>query len=259
MLRPGRQRSGKITPTGSPSLSFRFPPPTFANLSEPAGITAGQDGNIWFTDILANNIGRVDSGPRIGSISPNTGWTPLALQPGTGVVLKGSGFTQGMSVQFGNAYARAVPESISSNGTVIHVRVPRLATVGPLALITPDGQTAAISATAFTVHSDRNTNGFSFHNFEDPGVSFSDVVSLFGRDQTYINVRIFGIKIKTNIHNPFAVLFKNIVDPLVDDGQCFGMSLASGRLLLRQKPFRRSRSSLGRRSRLCGTWRHQTH
>ena len=41
--------------------------------------------------------------PIVNSISASVGWAPVALQPGTLVTLKGSGFCPGTTVQFGNA------------------------------------------------------------------------------------------------------------------------------------------------------------
>src|SRR5215475_5421800 len=41
---------------GSRFKSFRIP----TNNSEPEGITLGPDGNMWFTEAAANQIGRID-------------------------------------------------------------------------------------------------------------------------------------------------------------------------------------------------------
>jgi peptidylprolyl isomerase len=46
---------GRITPTGTIT---EFPVPT--SKSGPLGISAGPDGNIWFTEINANKIGRIN-------------------------------------------------------------------------------------------------------------------------------------------------------------------------------------------------------
>ena len=39
------------------STISEFPPPT--GDSGPAGITLGPDGNLWFTEYIANKIGRI--------------------------------------------------------------------------------------------------------------------------------------------------------------------------------------------------------
>src|SRR5215216_1333454 len=48
-----------LTPVAAanPLKSFRIPT---AN-SQPAGITLGPDGNMWFTEAAANQIGRIDA------------------------------------------------------------------------------------------------------------------------------------------------------------------------------------------------------
>jgi streptogramin lyase len=49
------------TPTVAQPFVTEFPLPT-AN-SIPAGITAGPDGNLWFTEFNGNQIGRITARP----------------------------------------------------------------------------------------------------------------------------------------------------------------------------------------------------
>jgi len=174
---------------------------------------------------------------RIDNFTPTSGQTPQELHAGTEVVIQGAGFCQGSQVAFGSdrifingqqqPLAIAVPTSISADGRTIHVNVPRLATDGPLSVITPSSHTY-VSNAQFTVDSYRNTDGFSFHNFDMNGVSFDDVVELFGYGQTHISL----FWIPTPIPDPLALLFKLIADAaLGGDGACHGFALSSQRLL----------------------------
>jgi virginiamycin B lyase len=50
-----------MTPTGAVA-EFRLPPARVGDLnvsSQPWGITAGPDGNLWFTEQVGNKIGRI--------------------------------------------------------------------------------------------------------------------------------------------------------------------------------------------------------
>jgi hypothetical protein len=178
--------------------------------------------------------------PHITGFSPGAGSTPMALQPGTDVVLTGDRFAPGMVVQFGNQYAQATPTSISPDGTTIHVRVPRLATDGPLTLISSSGCAVATSSASFTVHSFRNTDGFAFANRSLPGVSYDDIQELFGYGQTHLGINlcfpIGNCTITTPIPDPLALLFTGIASAALNDGQCSGFALASQRLARGDEP-----------------------
>jgi hypothetical protein len=167
--------------------------------------------------------------------------TPRSLHRGTEVVLHGTGLSSDCEVQFGNPYALASPRSVSADGTALDVTVPRLATDGPVTLITPNGCSIA-SPAQFAVHSYRNTNGFAFANPTIPGVSFDDVTQLFGYDQTHFSfpnpfLPFILPDIVTPIPDPLAGLFTAIADQALNDGQCSGMSLASQRLIHGNEPF----------------------
>jgi len=70
-------RIGRITPSGAIS---EWPLPT-AN-AEPGGITAGPDGNIWFTEEHANNIGRITPSGSISEFHVTGGGNPRGIAPG---------------------------------------------------------------------------------------------------------------------------------------------------------------------------------
>jgi hypothetical protein len=184
----------------------------------------------------------------IASFSPNLGKTPQAQAPGTLVDVQGQGFRPGSLIQFGNAYAQVAPTYVSADGTDLHVEVPQFATDGPLVYFTPpgpgapNGYKAATSSSSFAVDSYRNINGFDFPNPALPGVSFQDVVDLFGYNQTHLqipNPLAPGLlpNIVTSVPDPFAEALALVANQFLNDGQCQGMSLASLRLMNGDVPF----------------------
>jgi hypothetical protein len=168
-----------------------------------------------------------DARPGISAVSPEAGWTPVALQPGTEIVLTGSHLAPDLVVQFGNEYAR-VTGSVNAAMTELRVRVPRLATSGRLTLLAPDGTLLATAPISFDVHSFRNTDGFAFVNLgvRDANFSYSDDIELFG----YLGTTIGGIFLPLpNV--PALVGFNALADRLLAGGLCYGISLAGERLL----------------------------
>lgn len=179
------------------------------------------------------------------------GQTPQGASPdlGTLVIVHGQGFCPGSTVYFGNARASAVTQGPFTDGlgpfgdeTAVRTSVPSLATSGQLYVVRQgESLTSAGTATAaFTVDSYRNINGFSFNNSDQfqqrvGGYSFSDVSTVFGDAATHVSVNPcwpFGdCSITTPIPDPLALLFWGIADAALQQGQCFGFSLASQRLL----------------------------
>ncbi|MFL5657574.1 MAG: hypothetical protein ACJ8CB_25760 [Ktedonobacteraceae bacterium] len=171
----------------------------------------------------------------INSFTPHSGFAPQSLREGTEVFIQGAGFCADSQVGFGTGQkepqllATATPMSISEDGRELHVKVPRLATDGPLTVITPGGA-QYVSQDTFTVHSYRNTNGFKFENYSYGGCNFDDVVELYGNDQTHI---FFGL-----IPDPFALAYTAIVSEVLKNHEsCHGISLTSQRLLHGDQPF----------------------
>jgi hypothetical protein len=171
----------------------------------------------------------------IDSFTPHSGFAPQSLSEGTEVVIQGCGFSAYSLVGFGTGQkdpqflATATPTFISEDGRELHVKVPRLATDGPLTVITPEGA-RYVSQDTFTVHSYRNTNGFSFENYPYGGCNFDDVVELYGNDQTHI---FFGL-----IPDPFALGYTFLANEVLKSHEsCHGISLTSQRLLHGDLPF----------------------
>lgn len=179
-----------------------------------------------------------------------TGQTPQGASPdlGTVVIIHGQGFCPGSTVYFGNDLATSAQQGPFTDGlgpygdeTAIRTSVPVLATSGEVYVVPPQlAPTSPGTATApFTIDSYRDTDGFSFDNgntFQNKvgGYSFSDVSDVFGYDQTHVSVNgcwPFSCPVSTPIPNPLALVFWGIADEALRDGQCFGFSLASQRLL----------------------------
>ena len=158
----------------------------------------------------------------IDSISPNWIEVPNSLKPGTLVTLKGDGFINGSTVQFGASDELAPASYVSADYTELRVSVPRLATSGALTVRTPTGREFK-SSSAVTVNSYRNTKGYSFVNPTATGVSWSTAEKLFGHDQMHF---FFGL-----IPDPLAAIFVAIADSVLDDGQCYGVSRTTQQFL----------------------------
>jgi hypothetical protein len=186
-----------------------------------------------------------------GTVKLTGGQTPQGASPdlGTLVIVHGQGFCPGSTVYFGNAQAAAVTQGPFTDGlgpfgdeTVLRTAVPSLATSGSVYVVRPgDSLSSPGTASApFTVDSYRNVDAFSFDNssnFQNAvgGYSFSDVSAVFGDAATHISINPcwpFGTcTIVTPVPDPFALLFWGIADAALQQGQCFGFSLASQRLL----------------------------
>jgi IPT/TIG domain len=181
----------------------------------------------------------------------SSGVTPQGVSPdeGTVVIIRGQGFCPGSTVYFGNDHAAATTQGPFTDGlgpfgdeTAIRTAVPSLATSGDV-FVVRQGESLVSSGTAtapFSIDNYRNVNGFSFDNSDQfqsrvGGYSFSDVSDVFGDEQTHISVNPcwpFGdCSITTPVPDPFALLFWGVADAALQDGQCFGFSLASQRLL----------------------------
>jgi hypothetical protein len=185
----------------------------------------------------------------VNGFNPTSGSTPTNVPqvPGTLVTINGVGFCVSpneqnsvLKVQFGNdnfPEELQTPSYTSPDGTQIQVRVPRLAMTGPLKVIWPNPPNFAItSQQTFTVSNYRNTNGFSFVNPTngiDPFSALSRVGDLFG---------ICGVvQCVWGLPTPFPNLFGSAIAGAAPffflQGYCFGVDLASQRLLQGAVPF----------------------
>ncbi|HEX4796791.1 MAG TPA: IPT/TIG domain-containing protein [Humisphaera sp.] len=214
--------TGRISPvfaapgSGPVSGFVTFTPSTTTPLGPTTVTLHVTDGPITATATISVTVRQFS----LTSFSPASGNAPQLLQPGTLLTLHGVGLDLVRSVQFGNVDALATPISVTGGGTTLTARVPRLATNGHVTIIAVNGSTWS-NGVNFTVHSFRNTNGYSFSNFNVGGVTWDDMVQAFGFDQTHI----WG----TPIPDPLAAIMWGIAAATLNDGQCFGVSLSSSR------------------------------
>ncbi|HEV3313107.1 MAG TPA: hypothetical protein VG815_21565, partial [Chloroflexota bacterium] len=175
--------------------------------------------------------------------NPGTGWTPVSLHPGTPITIQGSSFCPGMTVQFGNVNAQVtVPTPAATSSAT--VSVPRLATTGPISVISPDGTVTSSTAGTFTVDSYRNQDGFSFNNNggaleAQVGNGYDlnrEMTDVFGYAQTHLRVNFcfpFDCTVQTGIPDPIAAVMTALAGAFIptSSGLCFGFATGSQRLL----------------------------
>lgn len=170
-------------------------------------------------------------GGTIGSLAPTDVRTPLRLQSGAVVTIHGSGFCPDSVVQFGNDRALGTGVTVSPDGRTLSARVPRLATTGPLTIVS--GGVPLRSTTPLTVDSYRNTRALRAPNTTNTA-TFADLTEAFGADQTTTTISF-------NPCWPFKCTFKvatvknshatQIIDRRPGSGGlCFGFSLQALRL-----------------------------
>lgn len=170
----------------------------------------------------------------VTDVSPAAGWVPRDLRPGTTVTLTGTGLCPGASVQFGNPRATATPDSVDPAGTSLRVRVPRLATTGPITVSGPD---EAIVSAPFTVLTPRSVEAFKFNNFDHPGIGLDEVTELYGEAQTRITIDpcnpLPGVippvcPIPTPLPNPLVGIYIVVSNAaLQGKGSCYGIAVTS--------------------------------
>ncbi len=173
----------------------------------------------------------------VGAISTATAATPRDLQPGTALTLTVPGIevcaTPGyvggrpITVRMGNDLALA---SGARAGDVVTVTTPRLATTGPVELVSVKsdgkiGSRAAAPGPPVTVDTYRNTWGFAFKNFS-ASPSFNDMVGAFGAEDVFVCVHIpFAGCVPSGIPDPWALTVMTLLQ--LGDGSCFGFSWVS--------------------------------
>lgn len=179
----------------------------------------------------------------ITSFEPTVADAPRDLHAGTSVTIHGTGLCPGSRVRFGNPLADVTPSPLAfgSGGTSVTVQVPRLATSGPITVVSPDGTMS--SPGSLTVRTARSTEGFAFDNYDHPGTSFSDLEATFGSEDTNISVDLcwpFGCDVTTPIPNPLTYLFIAIADEaLAGEGSCWGISVTSQQIMTGRVPIAR--------------------
>jgi hypothetical protein len=231
-----------------------------SDLSGPAGTfpvtVTGSNGisTTWYVPVVrvAPSITRVTDSS--GATTLTSGQVPEgASQIGTDLVIHGQGFCSGSTVYFGNAKASAavigpVQDGIGTYGgeTAIVTHVPALATSGDIYVVPPGGTTSGTGGSAgtamavFNIDSYRDVNAFSFDNDNDfqsavGGYSWGDMKDVFGSQNTDIYLNpcwpLGDCSFDTDVPNPIALAWWGIADVALRDGQCFGFSLSSQRLL----------------------------
>ena len=192
--------------------------------------TAGTAVGDFATTTVARVAGRISAVPSGGLAAP------ALLRAGDRVTVSGTGICAGSTLEFGNANARAP----ITGATAL---VPRLATDGPLTVVTPAGARSNPTAPV-AIQTYRDSNGFSFPNEAWQGGDFADWQELYGYDQTHIGIDLcfpFGCNVTSPIPRPDLALFIPFADLALrgGGGSCVGFSFASRRLASGQVPFSR--------------------
>jgi hypothetical protein len=219
-----------------------------ATLSLSAGAGGGAKNGPQVIGLDAASSGYADQFDNSGTLAigqsqisfvyaPSGARTPQALQPGSPVTISGQGFCPGSTVQFGNALALATPTSVS--GTSIQVKVPQLATSGPVEVLTGSRAVAsAPSSQNLNVDSYRNTNGWAFHNYIPSGFDLGELTDLFGVNQTFFTINPCWPFATCNIPlfpTPTSGILLAVADGVLANGTtggaCFGFSLSTQRIL----------------------------
>jgi hypothetical protein len=210
-------------------LQFVVPNLQFINFNPIITASSGSQISVFSPQILT-------AGPRIDSFSPNSGFAPQSLRPGTEVTVQGVGFGPGWMVEFGNPLAKATPSFISEDGQELKVRVPRLATPGFLWVSSPFGCRSFQSAETFSVHTYRNAFGFAFSNgalsHAAGGYGIDDLAEFFGWDVVFEHLPILNIPI-IGLPNWQAATLLAVMDQVgkMARGNCTGFSLATQRIM----------------------------
>ena len=205
------------------------------------GLDAASSG---YADSFTNTGTLAVGTSQVGFVSTPSGpvRTPQVLQPGTPVTITGQGFCSGSTVQFGNAKAVAVPTAVT--GTTIQVSVPRLATNGPVSVLTGSPAVSSPPSTqSLTIDSYRNTNAWAFHNYTPTGFDLGELSDLFGVGQVFFSINPcwpFGTCNIPLFPYPISGIMLAVADGALTGshgGACFGFSLSSQRILEGQVPF----------------------
>jgi len=129
-----------LSPVGASKFkSFRIP----TNNSQPEGITLGPDGNMWFAEAAANQIGRIDPKGKITEfVVPQSGSAPTDIVAGADGALwftEASGFPEGIGrVTTSGVFTGFAPKCAGGQPCVVGgIPVNSLTPTGIAA--TPDG------------------------------------------------------------------------------------------------------------------------
>jgi hypothetical protein len=180
---------------------------------------------------------------RLTDLSTGFARTPRELEPGTTVRIRGQDPCARPSarLRFGNDEALA---PFRLEGDVMSAEVPRLATSGPVQLVSVDDAGRVLPGRAdgpfLEVDNYRNSVGFDFRNYT-PNLTVDQMVAAFGREQVYYTPNIcgtftFGLlkcKVGTPIPDPWAMVVLEVANRTMggsSGGACFGFSTVSQQL-----------------------------
>ncbi len=139
-------RIGRITPTGTVT-EYNIP----TSNSGPRVITAGPDGNIWFTECTANKIGRAILTPTITQVAPSTG---RERQANLTVTISGlvTHFVEGTTTaSFGAGITVSSVTVQSSTQATAYITIADSAAFGPRSVTLTTGAEVATLTDAFRV------------------------------------------------------------------------------------------------------------
>jgi len=173
----------------------------------------------------------------VSSMSTTSLATPRDLGSGTEVTLTvpgapicaTPGYVGGrpMTVRVGNDLALATGDRA---GETVTFTTPRLATSGPVELVSVGATGAVVSRAAVpgppaTVDTYRNTWGFAFKNFA-ASPSFNDMVDAFGAEDVFVCIHVpFVGCVPSGVPDPWALTVMTLLQ--LGDGSCFGISWVS--------------------------------
>jgi hypothetical protein len=221
--------------------TLRFKADPSANLSQnefPIALegTSGSGAGTQ-TRVLPMHMSRATPRATVASGEPGSGLglTPRFLGEGTPIRIHGTGFCPGTEVLVGNA--RATAPATFVNDHTIEFRVPRFATTGPVTIIPPGKLPNYRTADTLAIDNVRNTDGFSFKNFDFGTLGLTELTEAFGSDDLFFNINPcwpFGdCKVTTGILNPIAAIDWGVLNVALSstNGHCIGMTLGSQRLI----------------------------
>ncbi len=176
--------------------------------------------------------------------TPGFGLTPRQVAlVGTEIRLAGNGFCPGTRVDVGNDHAGTDTTRIDDHTLSFHI--PRLATSGPVTIVTPPGDSSFRTTNTLEVDNFRNREAFQFRNFSFGALSIDELADAFGADDLFVSVNPCGVwgghcKVQTGILDPIAAIDWGVLNIALrhTGGHCFGISRAIQQMVSGRKSLR---------------------